>query len=553
MASRSLLAITTSLLTAGIMALSIPASAETLLTKATVQRLRNKVEIHLKQKQLLRQAQKADVMTPGDALRTFQKAMAELRFNDNSLARIGEQAVFYFEPNTRNFQLDSGTVLLLIQPGQGKTRIRTPNAAAGIRGSALFVRYLPDTQVTMVGALTNSDIEISNKDGVTVILKAGQIGYVYQDRIGVYNFDQKQFQETSPFFKEIDWNEAPIAVKEEIDAALTGQQTFTGKYDDTPLWTKLAENRSTPPQQNFATADRIDAQQFPTGRVPVVISNPPGNQPQQPSQIGAQPEVRPDPQPIARPEPQPITQPVTRPEPTVPTTPSTRPEPITTPSAPVAPPVASTTPNTTQPAVPSQPIQSTPPTSQTPSATTPPTRPAPSITPPTTTTPVSTTPTVTPPTTTPVNNTPTVTPPTTTTPVSVTPPTTTTPVSTAPVTPPTTTTPVTPTTPTRAEPVVTPTPAAITPPVQPTPTVTPSVTPVVNSAPVTTAPPQTTPAVTTPVATPAVPQTPASVSTTPATSPLDLPSVQPAASTATTTPAATTTTTTTTTPTRATP
>ncbi|MBF2029454.1 MAG: FecR domain-containing protein [Oscillatoriales cyanobacterium C42_A2020_001] len=540
MASRSLLALASSLLSAGIVVLSLPASAETLLTKATVQRLRNKVELHLKQKQLPRQAQKADTMTPGDALRTFQKAMAELRFNDNSLARIGEQAVFYFESNTRNFQLDSGTVLLLIQPGQGKTRIRTPNAAAGIRGSALFVRYLPDTQVTMVGALTNSDIEISNKDGTTVTLKAGQIGYVYQDRIGVYNFDQRQFQETSPFFKEIDWNEAPVAVKEEIEAALSGQQTFTGKYDDTPVWTKLAENRSVPPQQNFATADRVEATQFPAGRAPTVVTIPstPG-QPQQPQQIGSQPE----PPREVRPEPQPIT----RPEPTVPTTPSARPEPITTPSTPVAPPVASTTPRTNQPAVPSQPIQSTPPTSQTPSAVSPPTRPVPSAPSPATPTSVSTAPTVTPPTTTPVNNMPTVTPPTTTPPVSTTPPTTTTPVSATPATPPVTSTPATPTTPTRTEPVVTPTPASITPPVQSPPTVTPSVTPVVNSSPVT-ASPQTTPAATTPVATSAATQTPAAVSTTPATSPLDLPSVQPAVSTTTTTPS-----TTTTTSTRATP
>ncbi|EKQ70726.1 FecR protein [Leptolyngbyaceae cyanobacterium JSC-12] len=568
MASRSLLALVSSLLlSAGVTVVPLSASAETLLTKATIQKLRNQVELHLKQKRAPKKAEKADVMTPGDALRTFQRAMAELRFNDNSLARVGEQAVFYFEPNTRNFQLESGTVLLLVQPGQGRTRIRTPNAAAGIRGSALVVRYLKDTKVTMVAALTNSDIEISNKDGKTVVLKAGQIGYVYQDKIGVYNFDQKQFQETSPLFKEIDWNEAPIAVKEEIEAALSNQPTFSGKYDDTPLWTKLAENRSTPPQSNFVSTNRLEGDQFPTGTpyTGVIVVN----QPQSPTSSGVQPETggntsfRPD--PIA---PSVSTQ--------APTASTARPEPVINSSpAPVIPSTTGATPGNAQPVVPNQPVpsqpvpnqpvpnqpaQTTPATGQVPSATSPPTRPVPSPTqvtptptaptsvttaPPTTTTPAvpATTPSAP---STPVSTTP-------VTPVPATPPAATpvTPVNTTPtVTPPATTTPVTPATPSRTEPVITQTPTPVTPPVQATPAVTPVAAPVVNSSPVpvtptpSSAPVTSSPAtVSSPVVTPpTTAQTPTSVSTGPATSPLDLPTTQPAPTTSTNSTSTTTTT-----------
>ncbi len=558
MASRSLLALVSSLLlSAGVTVVPLSASAETLLTKATVQKLRNQVELHLKQKRAPKKAEKADVMTPGDALRTFQRAMAELRFNDNSLARVGEQAVFYFEPNTRNFQLESGTVLLLVQPGQGRTRIRTPNAAAGIRGSALVVRYLKDTKVTMVAALTNSDIEISNKDGKTVVLKAGQIGYVYQDKIGVYNFDQKQFQETSPLFKEIDWNEAPIAVKEEIEAALSNQPTFSGKYDDTPLWTKLAENRSTPPQSNFVSTNRLEGDQFPTGTpyTGVIVVN----QPQSPISSGVQPETggntsfRPD--PIA---PAVSTQ--------APTASTARPEPVINSSpAPVIPPTTGATPGNAQPVVPNQPVpnqpaQTTPATGQVPSATSPPARPVPSPTqvtptptaptPVTTAVPTATTPAV--PATTPsVPTTPVSTTPVT--PVPATPPAATpvTPVNTTPtVTPPATTTPVTPATPSRTEPVITQTPTPVTPPVQATPAVTPVATPVVNSSPVPAtltpsfAPVTSSPAtVSSPVVTPpTTAQTPTSVSTSPATSPLDLPTTQPAPTTSTNQTSTTTTT-----------
>ncbi|MDX2242647.1 MAG: FecR family protein [Leptolyngbyaceae cyanobacterium bins.302] len=527
MASRTLLNLVTSLCCAGSMVFALPVSAETLLTQATIQRLRANVELHLKQKGVKRQAQKADVMIPGDALLTYKQAMAELRFNDRSLARIGEQAIFQFEPNTRNFDLRRGTVLLLIKPGQGKTRVRTPNAAAGIRGSALFVRYIEDSNVTMVGALTNSDIEISNSKGESVVLKAGQLAYVYQDRIGVYNFDQKLFQETSPFFKEIDWNEAPEEVKEEITAALQGQQPVAGKFEDSPAWTKLAENRSVPApvavQAPQAVAfERVPGSTFPTSNPnPTTLNQPSGNIPQEiPANLPTNPPVAANPitqPPVTTPGPPPGTRPAPMPE-TRPT-PESRPTPETqaVPQIPVTPPV-----------------QVAPPTNTTPSAVNPPTRPVASP-PPAPSTPVASPP--------PAPSTPVVTQPSRPSPV-VTPPA---------ATPATPAVPATPTTP--AVPAVPATPAPVAP----------TATPIVNSAPVaaSVAPPAvappvvpvTPPAVATPPATP--PAVPAAPATPPATAPSDLPqavpsttpaasvsvttsvTVTPAATPATTTPATT--------------
>ncbi len=359
MASRTFLSLVTSLLVcAGGIMIALPAQAETPLLRATIQKVKNRVVLNPK-RQAGRQAQIKDEMTPGDALQTFQKAMAELRFNDSSVARIGERAIFNFEPNTRNMDLKSGTVLLLIQPGQGKTRVRTPNAAAGIRGSALFIRYIEDSGVTMVGALTNSDIEISNADGTqTVVLKAGQMGYVHQGRIGVFNFDQKLFQETSPFFKDIDWNEAPGAVREEIEAALQQQSAIAGNYQDTPDWTKLADNRSTPPTAvEVATAANplrppIEKDLLPTGNSgqPVVPPSNSGNStgsgvitaplPGEPAIVSPQPPMPtlPSPPTAVTPAPlpdRPVPQPV---PPTIVTPPSAVPTP--TPPSPTAPPIS---------------------------------------------------------------------------------------------------------------------------------------------------------------------------------------------------------------------
>ncbi|MBD3563293.1 FecR domain-containing protein, partial [Planktothrix sp. FACHB-1355] len=148
-----------------IMTLPLPpeASAEMPLTKAVIQSLRNLVRL-IPQNQTGRPARVSDPVNPGDSLATGRESLAELRFNDGSLARVGEQAVFQFLPNTRTFRLSNGTALLLIPPGRGTTRVQTPNARAGIRGSALFVRYNPETDTTVVGALTDSNIEVFNQN-----------------------------------------------------------------------------------------------------------------------------------------------------------------------------------------------------------------------------------------------------------------------------------------------------------------------------------------------------------------------------------------------------
>ncbi|NER84040.1 MAG: FecR domain-containing protein, partial [Leptolyngbya sp. SIO1D8] len=94
------------------------ASAEVPLTRASVEAIQNYVEL-LPQSGRTRQARLADWLGLGDAIRTANAAQVDLRFNDGSLARIGEQATFQFIANTRTFRLSNGTALFLIPPGQG--------------------------------------------------------------------------------------------------------------------------------------------------------------------------------------------------------------------------------------------------------------------------------------------------------------------------------------------------------------------------------------------------------------------------------------------------
>ncbi|HYX18998.1 MAG TPA: FecR family protein [Nostoc sp.] len=215
-------------------------NAITPLTRAEIQDLQNIVQLIPKDKLKKRPARKLDAMTPGDGLSTGRASLADLRFNDGSLARVGEQALFQFLPKTRDFKLLNGTVLLLIPPGRGQTRIQTPSAAAAIRGSALFVRYDQRTDTTIVGALTTSGIEVSNKEGSeTKVLEAGQMIILIKGEFqNLYDFDLRNFYETSQLVRELDLNrQSPVpthdpaitSVQAETTAALKAQPSVKGE------------------------------------------------------------------------------------------------------------------------------------------------------------------------------------------------------------------------------------------------------------------------------------------------------------------------------------
>ena len=184
----------------------------------------------------VRAAVVSDVLGVGDALQTLENATAELRFNDGSEARIGERALFRFTPNTRNFQLSNGTALLLIPPGRGRTTIQTPNAVTGIQGSALFVRYIEESDTTIVGALTDNPdgpMTLFTEDGSQQqALYANQVAVVEGDRItDVYELDGREFWETSGLAESFDYEEdvGPATdqlngVRQEIREALENQE-----------------------------------------------------------------------------------------------------------------------------------------------------------------------------------------------------------------------------------------------------------------------------------------------------------------------------------------
>lgn len=220
---------------------STPVRAEIPLTRADIESVLNRVEL-LRSGQTPQMARTSDFLGTGDRLRTASSSRAELRFNDGSLARIGERATFHFVPNTRNFRLTNGTVLLLIPPQQGRTTIQTPNAVTGIQGSALVVRYLSDRNMSIIMALTDNlagPMTVATANGSQEkSLKAGQIALVSAQGIQIAEFDLRSFYNTSDLVRGLHlddlgyWRNASDPLYQvgiETTSALMNQVPFTGE------------------------------------------------------------------------------------------------------------------------------------------------------------------------------------------------------------------------------------------------------------------------------------------------------------------------------------
>jgi len=228
------------------------------LTRADVDAFRNQVEIMLRGGPS-RPVRPSDWLSIGDAIRTNSASQVDLRFNDGSLARVGELSTFWFVPNTRSFRLSNGTALFLIPPGNGSSIIETPNVVTGVQGTAVVVRHFPEnpnaltampdlssdfesnagrTAVMVLSDGSGGPVEVRLRDGRAVNLSAGQIAIVDNGDLYLFEFDLALFYETSPlveglFLDEPDLPEdsSPTApVRHETWEGLSEQENFEGDY-----------------------------------------------------------------------------------------------------------------------------------------------------------------------------------------------------------------------------------------------------------------------------------------------------------------------------------
>lgn len=111
--------------------------AATPYRQATVTRTQNKVNYgELKgERSALRPAAVNDVVRSSNFLQTETDSRAELKYEDGSLVRVGQNTVFSFEDITRTLSLGKGTMIFYVPKGSGGANVKTPSLTAAITGT----------------------------------------------------------------------------------------------------------------------------------------------------------------------------------------------------------------------------------------------------------------------------------------------------------------------------------------------------------------------------------------------------------------------------------
>src|SRR5437763_9929306 len=93
-----------------------------------------------------RPAAVSDEVRDGTAVRTGVESRSELKFPDQTLARLGANTIFSFNEGTRSLNLQDGAMLLRVPKGAGGARNRSSAVTAAITGTKMILDPRPFTK-----------------------------------------------------------------------------------------------------------------------------------------------------------------------------------------------------------------------------------------------------------------------------------------------------------------------------------------------------------------------------------------------------------------------
>lgn len=100
-----------------------------------------------------RPAKQKDVVRGADVLRTGEKSLAEVEFEDKTITRLGSNSKLTFDADKREMVLHSGVMLFDMKKGIGGGRIKTAGFTAAIEGTAGIVHKLNQQVICLAGLI----------------------------------------------------------------------------------------------------------------------------------------------------------------------------------------------------------------------------------------------------------------------------------------------------------------------------------------------------------------------------------------------------------------
>jgi hypothetical protein len=110
-----------------------------------------------------------------NVLRTGPDSRAEMISPDQTVTRVGQSTLFSFEPNSREINLQRGSILFQSPSGKGGGNIRTSAASAAVLGTTLIVTTTKNGGFKVL--LVEGKGRVKAADGTVRLLKGGQMVY----------------------------------------------------------------------------------------------------------------------------------------------------------------------------------------------------------------------------------------------------------------------------------------------------------------------------------------------------------------------------------------
>src|SRR5438552_3677045 len=128
-----------------------------------------------------RPAAVSDEVREGIAVRTGVDSRSELKFTDQTLARLGANTLFSFSEGTRNLNLQDGAMLLRVPKGAGGAKINSSAVTAAITGTTVMVETHKVTSTNknsyykFIVLEGTARLYLPGHVGESVLVKAGQM------------------------------------------------------------------------------------------------------------------------------------------------------------------------------------------------------------------------------------------------------------------------------------------------------------------------------------------------------------------------------------------
>lgn len=159
-----------------------------------------------------------DILKGNMGLETEQESRSELVFKDESVARVGSNALFTFTEEARELQLGRGVMLLQVPKNSEETNIKTTTVTAALTGTTVFVEQQPNNYVKFIVMEGSSTVSIPDRIGEQVSLTAGEMIAMSTDAERIpepVNVNLERLANTSGLIQELEDGEDEVSFNPE--------------------------------------------------------------------------------------------------------------------------------------------------------------------------------------------------------------------------------------------------------------------------------------------------------------------------------------------------